>query len=330
MLAVAWPAAAAVPAGKGPQELWEQFPLDAEGAATTTARSQELPTPPRGSGRIEAVARVDASSGGWGAWQRAVTFVALGFLLTFAAAAAVLVARGSLPATLGARPSWSWPTIRREAAARHVPLPSLGPSSVATLLPSRSLKDDLMPSLALKPPLRPRDPERATVSRDAKPITDGVEPTTRTNHTPPAPTEVDRLKQKAVPDVARTLKAKLKEGGRRHKKDLAGPKPHTQPTRRPPPSSPALVPQRRRVCEIQWLRRYVKSEFLAIETTPDGAADIVAGSQQFLWAKGRPPTRTPQAAAAYDALLQSLEAEGWRVTGSGANWFDTKLERTET
>ncbi|MDX6409410.1 MAG: hypothetical protein QOE13_2481, partial [Gaiellaceae bacterium] len=39
------------------------------------------------------------------------------------------------------------------------------------------------------------------------------------------------------------------------------------------------------------------------------------------------PDRTPEAEAAYDALRERLEADGWRLAAAGNTWFDNVFER---
>src|SRR6476659_7334488 len=77
-------------------------------------------------------------------------------------------------------------------------------------------------------------------------------------------------------------------------------------------------------CEIVWWRGYVNSRFVA--RREDGA--LVAESRPFRWSRAAPPPITKRRARrAYERLIESLEAEGWRAVDDGELWFETGFEQ---
>jgi hypothetical protein len=80
--------------------------------------------------------------------------------------------------------------------------------------------------------------------------------------------------------------------------------------------------------EMCWIRRwrgYVTSTFYAV--TDDG--DVIAESRSFRWWRAAPPAETPQARAAYNELVDALEAEGWtKVASSPTSWFEDRFLRS--
>src|SRR5262249_52320066 len=81
-------------------------------------------------------------------------------------------------------------------------------------------------------------------------------------------------------------------------------------------------------CEIHVFRGYVKSQFYAEWSASEGRAPrAVAQSRWFRWRGTDPPAPEPDVVAARDQLLQTLEANGWVRTGSGAEWYSDRFER---
>src|SRR6185503_8010593 len=78
-------------------------------------------------------------------------------------------------------------------------------------------------------------------------------------------------------------------------------------------------------CEIVWWRGYVKSQFVAMATASDGRRVEIATSSAFKWRKDEPPPETPEAVQALNALVASLEADGWSLSDRGAEWFALRL-----
>jgi hypothetical protein len=78
---------------------------------------------------------------------------------------------------------------------------------------------------------------------------------------------------------------------------------------------------------IEWWRGYVKSEFYARVPSPDGGS-VVVRSRSFNWIKPTPPPQdVPRIAQAHEALVSRLEADGWRPTGCGDEWYELELGR---
>ena len=74
-----------------------------------------------------------------------------------------------------------------------------------------------------------------------------------------------------------------------------------------------------RECEIHSWRGYVMSEFFAVEVNPDGSRATIATSPAFRWRKRDASRRTPEAAAALQELVTTLEGEGWIVARTARN-----------
>jgi hypothetical protein len=150
----------------------------------------------------------------------------------------------------------------------------------------------------------------------------------------PAPAEVVeadvlRAKRQATPtETVDALIAKLNpepDSGQAH----APPKPvlvavADQPARARP-RRPARRDRAIERCTVHWWRGYVKSEFYA--TTEDGEARPIATSPAFRWRKTDPPPERGTATRALAALVEQLEAEGWRATGRGNDWFALRFRR---
>jgi hypothetical protein len=81
------------------------------------------------------------------------------------------------------------------------------------------------------------------------------------------------------------------------------------------------------VCEIDCWRGYLKSEFYATASTPDGADYAAGRSPAFRWRGSGPPEPTEAVAAAHEALVARLEREGWERYERGSLWYSQRLRR---
>jgi hypothetical protein len=79
-------------------------------------------------------------------------------------------------------------------------------------------------------------------------------------------------------------------------------------------------------CQVRWWRGYVRSRFYAVVTDGDGAETTVAQSPDFPWRRGTPPTETPDAVAALEALAEVLRRSGWSAAGRGDAWYALRFE----
>lgn len=89
------------------------------------------------------------------------------------------------------------------------------------------------------------------------------------------------------------------------------------------PDTESEAPSR---CVIRFWRGYRKGAFYAERET--GAQEGTVAESAFFRARGNGvPERTDEAAAAYAALTEKLEAQGWRRMQSGPAWFEATFER---
>lgn len=100
------------------------------------------------------------------------------------------------------------------------------------------------------------------------------------------------------------------------------PRPHPEPATREPAFRPVADPEAAAPsCAIRWWRGYLKSQFCAVATDPDGAEVTIAQSPFFRWRQGTPPPEESPAVEALGALVASLERDGWTVAGRAGDWF---------
>lgn len=140
----------------------------------------------------------------------------------------------------------------------------------------------------------------------------------------------------ACPESVQTLKRKLtsRDNPRRRevsvlKEKLAATQ-DSRPKKSPPPPSPITAVRAVAAveCRIDWWRGYVRSEFYAKQGTPDGKDAIVSTSPSFRWNKpSAPPATLQHVAEAHAALVATLEARGWIVSGRGNEWYALELKR---
>jgi hypothetical protein len=167
----------------------------------------------------------------------------------------------------------------------------------------RRVRSGLPPGKAIPPnPERPKPQSRRVGSRASKP-----EPKPR-----PAPKQEAEPASESVPEPR--------------------PEPVAEPPSVPPPPPQPLraaTSERGRAeeCVVEWWRGYVKSDFYAVSTGPDGRTYVAARSRSFSWHKDEPPPQTGGAAEAHADLLASLAAAGWEATGGGAPWYRAQLRR---
>jgi hypothetical protein len=78
-------------------------------------------------------------------------------------------------------------------------------------------------------------------------------------------------------------------------------------------------------CAIRFWRGYRKANFCA-ETIDAGEQFAVAESSLFRARGNGIPERTDEAVAAHAALVEQLEAQGWRRVAGGSDWFEATFE----
>jgi hypothetical protein len=152
--------------------------------------------------------------------------------------------------------------------------------------------------------------------------------------TPPKEAVMEPEKTPFRPKPVQTLKRKLHSSEEADQTDVLKQKLATPPRkRRKPPPAPLPITTARsytadRECLIGWWRGYVRSEFYAMERTPDGEETILSRSPMFRWAKQSPPPATlKHVANAHAALVADLEASGWIVSGRSGEWYALELKR---
>jgi hypothetical protein len=85
------------------------------------------------------------------------------------------------------------------------------------------------------------------------------------------------------------------------------------------------------LCEIDWWRGYVTSEFYATGVGADGTEYEVARSRGFRWRRREPPPADHKGAhAAHDALRERLAQTGWEPIGEGRAWYAHRFRRHAT
>ena len=98
---------------------------------------------------------------------------------------------------------------------------------------------------------------------------------------------------------------------------------------KPPTDTPPTTPPGEQ-CTIRWWRGYVNSDFYAVRSTDEEGLDVVATSPPFRWSKAADPPQGGKAAAAHDALVESLLADGWEPHGAPATWYGWEFRRAST
>ena len=104
---------------------------------------------------------------------------------------------------------------------------------------------------------------------------------------------------------------------------------HDDATAPPPPPPPAPVAEEKRTqrtCAVEFWRGYRKAAFYARALDADGAV-AVAESPMFRARGNGIPEETDEAIAAYAALVDRLEADGWRAVADGSAWFDATFAK---
>jgi hypothetical protein len=92
--------------------------------------------------------------------------------------------------------------------------------------------------------------------------------------------------------------------------------------------APAQASDRWELCEIDWWRGYMKSEFWANGVGADGAQYEVARSRAFRWRRAEPPPIDHEGArAAHEALVERLADAGWEPIGEGLTWYAWRFRR---
>jgi hypothetical protein len=388
--------AAAAPEDPGLEELWEQFPLDAErdapaerggsfgvaGAETGPAQRVEprsLPQPGGADPTLGTLAQLAIVAAG-------IALLLLGgFTVLYTdhvpspqrvRMAARPFVRGRRSAQAAAVAAADWVRSARVAlpTPRSASIPATDPP-----LTGRRVVDELLRVVSAASPQRKpvgakmlRKTDRPAHASEIEALK--TKPRVAEVHKPSKPGphhEAEVLKRKPPVDATEALKAKRESEGvvdkerlarrdavalkeklaapseREHAKKRRESPARTRPPRRASPKRQwALRPlpdpdveartearqaarvtgNRLRECEVRWWRGYVKSQFLAVATDA-GADATVALSPFFRWRDSKPPPETPAAAAAFKALVGSLEHEGWQVVGCGEDWFAVRLAR---
>jgi ribosomal protein L40E len=85
------------------------------------------------------------------------------------------------------------------------------------------------------------------------------------------------------------------------------------------------------LCEIDWWRGYVSSEFYATGVGADGMEYEVARSRGFRWRRQEPPPADHERArAAHERLCERLTKAGWEPIGAGRAWYARRFRRHAT
>ena len=139
------------------------------------------------------------------------------------------------------------------------------------------------------------------------------------------------------PDVVQPMKTKRpqRDDPRRRevnvlkaKREATAPRP-TAVTAATPAAPPSAAPKSA-ICQIDWWRGYVKSQFYAWTWDGEGKESILLTSPPFRWSKSTPPPQTlPHVAEAHAALVAQLKAKGWVTTYRGRQWYALQLERRQ-
>ena len=370
LVAVGSPPIAAAPAEGGPEELWQQFPLDTNSnAAVEPDPLRDARAPVRATPRAPepaAVRREHRDATPWEAWQVALALAAVALLFT--AGSLAVIHSSSAPRTLG-QPR------RGRRGPRPLRVPPSTAAMVAAFPPSRAVLEGLLRAAGAAGPkasLRTRTVRATSGPRTATHMSGGGMAKPFSAQFPKSSTNAAELfKHKPATDATTLLKAKERASDARAKEQLTssertllkeklaatpqhkraalaeesprrlrtGRKSRTKhaPVLRTVPEPPANdIPRPSstrqpglpftRTCEIRWWRGYVMSEFFVVETTAEGVTAVIAASSRFRWHKRDPPEESPQAVAAFSALIERLEGEGWTVAGRGENWFSAKLQ----
>lgn len=78
-------------------------------------------------------------------------------------------------------------------------------------------------------------------------------------------------------------------------------------------------------CQIEWWCGYLKSRFFARRIGDEG--EVIAASPHFRWSGPRAPIPAQRVAAAHEALLAQLRAEGWEPSGGNGTWYGLVFSR---
>ncbi|MDQ4019680.1 MAG: hypothetical protein M3188_07595 [Actinomycetota bacterium] len=76
-------------------------------------------------------------------------------------------------------------------------------------------------------------------------------------------------------------------------------------------------------CEIVWWRGFSTSQFLAVH-----GDDLVASSPFFASSESDQLKKSPEAVRALEALVETLEQDGWSVGERGREWFRLRMRHT--
>jgi hypothetical protein len=309
-----------------PELLWRSYPLDSAPAAPAprpkaTIRPTTFPKPTTGL----TTSSSGVSTGVWVAIGLAALLVVLSALYVVLrrvpdAATKLADARARAAESVNrARGSAGMWVIRAEKA--------LAPRSASALDRLRALGTTLVADVR-------GGTAPAAVGGSAEPSPARLHARPRSLQTEEA---IVRPKQAAAcPESVQTLKRKLtsRDNPRRRevsvlKEKLAATQ-DSRPKKSPPPPSPITAVRAVAAveCRIDWWRGYVRSEFYAKQGTPDGKDAIVSTSPSFRWNKpSAPPATLQHVAEAHAALVATLEARGWIVSGRGNEWYALELKR---
>jgi hypothetical protein len=94
-----------------------------------------------------------------------------------------------------------------------------------------------------------------------------------------------------------------------------------------PAPLPKVAPAGWERCTIEWWRGYMKSDFYALATEPDGRLRIVGRSNAFRWRGEKPPPESDAAEKNLRMLVETLEDEGWEHDGQGERWYELSFKR---
>jgi hypothetical protein len=80
-------------------------------------------------------------------------------------------------------------------------------------------------------------------------------------------------------------------------------------------------------CTIEWWRGYVKSDFYALATQPDGRQRVAGRSNLFRWHGEEPPPESDATEKSLRLLVEALEDDGWEHDGRGELWYELSFKR---
>lgn len=124
---------------------------------------------------------------------------------------------------------------------------------------------------------------------------------------------VRQVRQEAAPETARAVVTVAAE-----------PEPQVDEARAP--ETPTQDASAELTCRVEFWRGYRKAAFYA--RTLDGSEEVAVAESPLFRARGNGvPDRTDEAAAAYAALVERLQDDGWRRVATGSAWFDATFAR---